>query len=172
MPGNHWKIFKTQMFILRNNASIEKITYIPERVFLSWSLQLLQLCFIYLISPLFHLSLFWNNQILLSVVRVVQEHTQLIYLGETNNIAQPAQGMSRPSALFYLFPQYLTNSYPPWEIKMHSKKYCSLGQYATVFSELHICQKLCRCCLSFIPTSRFPVSLQNDSILPFPPCLH
>lgn len=137
------------MCLLRKNASIKKITCIPDRLFKSWITTITTVmfqifCFPF-ISPFLVLK---KTSFLLSVVRVVQEHTQLIfYLGETN-IAQPTQGMSRSSALFYLFPQYLTNSYPPWEIH---KNYCSLGQYATASSELHVCQKLCRVLFVFHP---------------------
>lgn len=79
VPGNHQKIFRTYMGILSNNASIKKITYILDRL-----LKLNHYNYYNYVSDISfpHYFTFPGSEttsFLLSVVRVVQEHTQLIF---------------------------------------------------------------------------------------------
>lgn len=137
------------------------------------SLQLLRLCSRYFVSTVFPPFLVLKQPAFYWMGCGGQEHTHRVnfYLEETN-IVQLCQGMSRPSVLFYLFPQYLTNSYPPQKITCTAKITVHLGNMPPLSRELYICQKHCRSCLSFLPFSWLPSFLQNRSILPFPPCLY
>lgn len=110
-----------------------------------------------------------TTSFLLSGVQGARAHTHRVnfYLGETN-IVQPCQGMTEPSALFYLSPQYLTNSYPPQEITCTAKITAHLGNMPQLLTScMYVRNTAGAVCLSSHPAV-FPPFCRTDLFYSFP----
>lgn len=108
--------------------------------------------------------------LLLSGVQGARAHTHRVnfYLSETN-IVQPCQGMTKPSALLYLSPQYLTNSYAPQEITCTAKITAHLGNMPQLpMSCTYVRNTAGAVCLSSHPAV-FPPFCRTDPFYPFLP---
>lgn len=113
-------------------------------------------CFKYLISIVFHLAWFWANQFFTEWGAGGRStHTHGV-LSERNQYCVTVSVYEQASALFYLSPQYLMNSYPPQKIMCTAKITAHLGNMPQPSHEMRACQKHYRCCLSFLPSSWLP----------------
>lgn len=114
----------------------------------------------------------WNNQLFIECGESGARAHRVNFLSGRDQYCATHSGYGQAICTVLSFSSIPDQFLPTLRDKVPSKNYCSLGQYATASSKLHVCQKFCRCCLSFILSSWFPVFLQNNSNLPFPPCLH
>lgn len=161
-PANYWKLPEPGCAVYETIPTYRK-----------WHTYLIAFCFSWITT--ITTILCWKHLLYTGVLGGRSTHTHRVnFYPQEASIVQPFQDKSRPSAVFYLSPQYLENSYPPreislvqqnilliWAIRHHSHLNCTYDRNSAG-----------AVCLFSPPADFSFFFLQNISILPLLPCLY